>query len=302
MTDVLIIGGGTAGMAAAIYSLRSGLSVKVFEKGVIGGQIATTPDIENFPSISNISGFDFSQNLMEQARSLGAEFIMENVESVDVKDKIKKVKTYSGVHEGKSLIIANGVQRRKLLCKGEEEFNGKGVSYCATCDGAFFKGKNVAIVGGGNTALEDALFLSQNCKKVYLIHRKDTFRADEILIQSVHQKENIEILMNSTISEIKGDNLVNAVIVKDEVSAQSIEIEVNGIFIAIGLAPDNELFKDIVDIDENGYIKADESCLTKTEGVFVAGDSRTKILRQLITAAADGATAAFQSANYINTL
>lgn len=300
MTDVMIIGGGPAGLTAAIYALRSGLTVKVFEKLVFGGQIAATPEVENYPAIQHITGFEFAMNLHQQAEKLGAVIQMEAVEKLEAEGPIKKIYTASGVHEGKAIIIANGVQRRKLGCPGEEEFSGRGVSYCATCDGAFFKGKEVAIVGGGNTALEDALFLANNSSKVYLIHRRESFRGDDVLVEAVRGKENIEVLLQHGVTKITGDKKVHAITVQDLASKEEKQLDVSGIFIAIGLEPDNKAFADAVDLDEAGYIIADETCVTKTPGVYVAGDSRRKILRQLVTAAADGAMAAFQAANYIN--
>lgn len=301
MTDIIIIGAGPAGLSAAIYALRYGLSVIVFDKGLYGGQAAITAYIENYPAIQKISGIDFSTNIYEQAVALGAEIRFEYIDKISLKNSIKSVTTSEGIYESKTIIIANGAKRRKLDCIGEDEFTGKGVSYCATCDGAFFKKKDVAIVGGGNTALEDALFLSNICNKVYMIHRKDVFRGENILIDSIKSKKNIEIVYNYKVEKIKGGDIVSNLDIKNLLDNTIKNISVQGIFIAIGFEPDNSMFSDLIKLDKTGYIIADESCTTNIDGVYVAGDSRTKLLRQIITAASDGAISAFQAANYVNT-
>ncbi|MBU5308180.1 thioredoxin-disulfide reductase [Clostridioides mangenotii] len=301
MKDVIVIGAGPAGLTAALYAVRAGLSVAVYEKSVYGGQVTGTAEVENYPSIQKISGFDFANNIYNQSISQGVEINFEEVEKIEDKGNYKIVKTTSGEHESKTVIIANGVERRKLGCRGEKEFTGKGVTYCATCDGAFFKNQDVAIVGGGNTALEDALFLANNCTKVYLIHRRDSFRGDKILIDAVLKRENIEIIYDSGVDEITGDSKVREIKIKNLKDDSISTITVNGIFVAIGLEPKNQMFSNILELDKAGYIVADESCTTKVEGVFVAGDNRTKFLRQIITAASDGAIAAVQAANYVNT-
>ncbi|MBS5788049.1 MAG: thioredoxin-disulfide reductase [Clostridioides difficile] len=301
MKDVIVIGAGPAGLTAALYAVRAGLTVTVYEKSVYGGQVTGTAEVENYPSIQKISGFDFANNIYNQSISQGVEINFEEVEKIEDKGNYKVVKTSSGDHESKTVIIANGVERRKLGCKGEKEFTGKGVTYCATCDGAFFKNQDVAIVGGGNTALEDALFLANNCSKVYLIHRRDSFRGDKILIDAVLKRENIEIIYDSGVDEITGDTKVREIKIKNLKDDSISSITVDGIFVAIGLEPKNQMFSNILELDKAGYIVADESCTTKVEGVFVAGDNRTKFLRQIITAASDGAIAAVQAANYVNT-
>jgi len=301
MKDVIVIGAGPAGLTAALYAVRAGLTVTVYEKSVYGGQVTGTAEVENYPSIQKISGFDFANNIYNQSISQGVEINFEEVEKIEDKGNYKVVKTSSGDHESKTVIIANGVERRKLGCKGEKEFTGKGVTYCATCDGAFFKNQDVAIVGGGNTALEDALFLANNCSKVYLIHRRDSFRGDKILIDAVLKRENIEIIYDRGVDEITGDTKVREIKIKNLKDDSISSITVDGIFVAIGLEPKNQMFSNILELDKAGYIVADESCTTKVEGVFVAGDNRTKFLRQIITAASDGAIAAVQAANYVNT-
>ncbi|MDI0264888.1 thioredoxin-disulfide reductase [Clostridioides difficile] len=300
MVDIIVIGAGPAGLTSAIYAMRAGLSVTVFEKSIYGGQVASTSEVENYPAVQKISGVEFSNNIYNQAIAQGVDIQFDEVEEINLEGKIKVVKTSSGEHKAKAVILANGVERRKLGCEGEENFTGRGVSYCATCDGAFFKDKEVAIVGGGNTALEDALFLANNCTKVYLIHRRDSFRGEEVLEKSVKARKNIEILYNHGVEKIEGEKTVSNIEVKNLKTEEKRTIDVSGIFIAIGLKPNNKMFENVLDLDEGGYIISDESCTTSVEGVYVAGDSRTKFLRQIITAASDGAIAAVQAANYIN--
>ncbi|CZR97492.1 MULTISPECIES: thioredoxin-disulfide reductase [unclassified Clostridioides] len=300
MVDIIVIGAGPAGLTSAIYAMRAGLSVTVFEKSIYGGQVASTSEVENYPAVQKISGVEFSNNIYNQAIAQGVDIQFDEVEEINLEGKIKVVKTSSGEHKAKAVILANGVERRKLGCEGEEKFTGRGVSYCATCDGAFFKDKEVAIVGGGNTALEDALFLANNCTKVYLIHRRDSFRGEEVLEKSVKARKNIEILYNHGVEKIEGEKTVSNIEVKNLKTEEKRTIDVSGIFIAIGLKPNNKMFENVLDLDEGGYIISDESCTTSVEGVYVAGDSRTKFLRQIITAASDGAIAAVQAANYIN--
>lgn len=299
MLDSIIIGAGPAGLTAAIYALRYGLKVIVFDKGFYGGQVANTTEVANYPALPNISGMEFSTNIYQQAIDLGADIRFESIDSVSFNNKIKSVTTNNGTYEAKTVIIANGAKRRLLECKGEKEFTGKGVSYCATCDGAFFKNKDVAIVGGGNTALEDCLFLSNICNKVYLIHRRDKFSGDKLLVNSIKSKSNIQILYNCAVQKINGDKTVSSIEIKNLQNNSVQALDLSGIFIAIGYVPDNSIFKGI-EVDKVGYIISDENCKTNIEGIYVAGDSRTKILRQIITAAADGAVAAFQASNYIN--
>lgn len=301
MIDVLIIGAGPAGLSAAIYVERAGKHAVCLEAMTVGGQIVNTPEIANYPGIKKTSGFEFSMALYEQATELGAEVIYEKATEVKVKDDGTKVTvTESGKEfESRAVILATGAKNRHLGIAREEELLGKGVSYCATCDGAFFKGKDVAVNGGGNTALEDALFLTNYCNKVYIIHRRDEFRGEPKNLEAVKTKENIEFVLNSTVEELKGDKNLEAVVVKDKISGETKEIPVRGLFIAIGQVPDNQGFEPVAELDQGGYIAADEKCKTKTEGVFVAGDCRTKSVRQLTTAASDGAIAALAACEYI---
>ncbi|MCR5214817.1 MAG: thioredoxin-disulfide reductase [Eubacterium sp.] len=301
MADVLIIGGGPAGLSAAIYVQRAGKQALVLEQLVVGGQIVNTPEVENYPGIKKISGFEFSMGLYEQASDLGAEIAYERASGIcQNSDKTYTVKTESGKDFiAKAVIIATGAKNRQLGLEKEGFLIGKGVSYCATCDGAFFKGKDVAVNGGGNTALEDALFLTNYCNKVYIIHRRDQFRGEPGNLEAVKNKENIEFILNSTITELKGQDKLEAVVVKDKNTEEIREISVQGLFVAIGQEPDNKGFSDVVDLDNGGYVSADESCKTKDPGIFVAGDCRTKAVRQLTTAASDGAIAALAACTYI---
>lgn len=301
MFDVVIIGCGCAGMTAAVYTLRAGCSVKMLECEGIGGQIAFSPRVENFPSIKQISGNEFSDNLFEQATSLGADFGFERV--MQIKDgKIKTVVTDENEYECKAVIIAAGVKNRPLPVDNFNDYVGRGVSYCAVCDGTFFKNKNVAVVGGGNTALQDALYLSQYCTKVTLIHRRDTFRGDFATVEQLKKTDNVDFMMESTVSAISADTVLNAITVENVKTGEKSEINIDGLFCAVGQIPQNSAFENVVDLDEKGYIDADENCLTKTQGVFVAGDCRKKEVRQLTTAAADGAVAGLAAAEYIRNI
>ena len=319
MTDVIIIGAGPAGLSAAIYVQRAGKHAVCLEALTVGGQIVNTPEIENYPGIKKTSGFEFSMGLYEQATELGAEVIYEKAvriasageisaenipELSDIQGenpgKIFIVETESGKKmAARAVIIATGAKNRHLGIDREEELIGKGVSYCATCDGAFFKGKDVAVNGGGNTALEDALFLTNYCNKVYIIHRREGFRGEPKNLEAVKKKDNIEFVLNSTVVGLKGEKSLEAVITKDKNTEELREIPVSGLFIAIGQEPDNAAFGNVAELDGAGYVNADESCNTKTPGIFVAGDCRTKQVRQLTTAASDGAVAALAACAYI---
>ncbi|MBQ3545107.1 MAG: thioredoxin-disulfide reductase [Lachnospiraceae bacterium] len=301
MYDIVIIGAGTAGLSAGIYGVRAGKKVLILEEKYYGGQIINTPHIANYPGIKNISGFEFATNLYEQAIELGVEIQYEKVIKIEDNNKIKKVITEENSYDCKSIIIATGAKNRKLGVENEEKFTGAGVSYCATCDGAFFRGKDVAVVGGGNTALEDAGFLAEYCNKVYLIHRREEFRGEEKLVNILKEKSNVEFILNSTVSAIEGSDIVEGITVKNVISNEIRRIDVNGIFIAIGQAPDNTIFSEIINLDEKGYVIADETCKTNLEGIFTAGDCRTKKIRQLTTAASDGSVAALAACEWCGT-
>ncbi len=298
MVDLAVIGAGPAGITAAIYALRAGLSVAVCEKNVYGGQTSIIENIENYPGIEKISGFDFAEILFNQAKNFGAKFIFDEVNKVDLKSEIKKISFKNREPlETKTVVIANGLKRRLLGCKGEKEFAGRGVSYCATCDGAFFKDKKVAVVGGGNTALEDALYLANICSEVTLIVRKDHFRAENFLVNTVKNKENINICFESRIEEIIGDKKVEKIRVASQDSPETKDID--GVFIAIGYEPDNEIYRGQIEMTESGYFVADESCKTSAEGVYVAGDCRIKPFRQIATAVSDGAVAGSNASSFV---
>ncbi|MGN0627822.1 MAG: NAD(P)/FAD-dependent oxidoreductase [Oscillospiraceae bacterium] len=299
MKDLLIIGAGTAGLTAAIYGQRAGLSCTVFEKYSPGGQIVNSPEVDNYPGMPGVSGYDYSMAIMEQAKKFGAELEFADVTSADLSGKTKVLHTTAGDFEAKAVIIANGAARRKLGCKGESEFEGRGVSYCATCDGAFFRGKTVAVVGGGESAFEEAEYLSGICEKVYLIHRRDSFTAAASAVESLLKKKNVTVLKNSVIKEITGEKFVTGAVIQNRGNGSEVALPLSAVFVSIGLAPDNGAFAPVLKLDEHGYIAAGEDCLTNIEGVFAAGDTRTKALRQLVTAAADGAVAAAAAFNYV---
>ena len=299
MYDIIIIGAGPAGLTAAIYGKRALKKVLVLEALSYGGQIINTLDIENYPAAAHISGFDFATNLYNQAKELGTEIKFEKVTNIIDNDDIKKVVTSKGEYETKTIIIATGADNRKLGLENEDKLIGKGISYCATCDGNFFKGKDVAVVGGGNTALEDTLYLTDLVNKVYLIHRRDEFRGDPTIVEKLKEKENVEFVYNSNVTKlISNDKLEGVEITNKDGSTK--ELSVSGLFVAIGKVPENENFKEIINLDESGYIIAGEDCHTNREGIFVAGDNRVKELRQLVTATSDGAIAATEAVKYIN--
>lgn len=298
--DVLILGGGPAGLTAALYAKRAGISVLVLERSIYGGQVTNTPTVENYPGILNISGVDLAMALYEQVTGLGIEVRLEEPVSYQLDTPVKAVATARGLYEARTVIIANGVKRRKLGCPGEERLAGRGVSYCATCDGAFFRGEEVAIVGGGNTALEDALFLSNHCAAVHLIHRRDQFRGSPILAEAVGRRENIRQHLSSVVEEITGEEKVTGARLRDVTTGEETRLELSGVFVAVGLAPDNAAFAGQLALDGAGYIQAGEDCRTSLPGVFAAGDTRVKEVRQIITAAADGAVAALGAAGYVN--
>jgi thioredoxin reductase (NADPH) len=299
--DVIIIGAGTAGLSAAIYTQRAGKKALVLEGNAYGGQIINTLDVENYPGIAHISGFDFATGLLEQAQNLGAKVEYEEVLRIEDAKEQKIVHTSQHTYSAKAVILATGVTRRKLNIPGEAELTGKGVSYCATCDGAFYRKKDVAVNGGGNTALEDAAFLANICRKVYIIHRRDQFRADEAEVAGIRGRDNVELVLNSTISALQSEEgKLSAVVTKDKVTGAERTIPVSGLFVAIGQVPSNAAFKDVAEQDPAGYIIAGEDCRTSTPGIFAAGDCRTKKVRQLTTAAADGAVAALAACSYVD--
>ena len=300
MHDLAIVGGGPAGLSAALYAGRAGLSCVVFEKLFFGGQMLKTSEIDNYPGAPGIRDvFSFSESMRSQAAEFGAEFKTEEVTKVCENSGVKTVVTTKGEYNAKALILATGAFPKKLGVPGEEEFAAKGVSYCATCDGAFFKNKTAAVIGGGDTALEDALFLSAICKTVYIVHRRDTFRGAMHLYKRAKNKDNIQFVLNSTVSEIVGENTVTGVKVKNMKDETEKLIETNAVFIAIGSTPDSSVFKGFVKLDKYGYVVTDENLQSSVSGVFAAGDVRQKTLRQIITAASDGAETVYNVQKFI---
>lgn len=299
MTDIIIIGAGPAGLTAAIYARRAAKSVLVLEAKGYGGQIINTPHIENYPVAAHISGFDFATKVYEQAKALGAEFKFEKALGIRDDGETKTVVTPKNEYEAKAVIIATGSENRKLGVEGEDKLVGRGISYCATCDGAFFRKKNVAVVGGGNTALEDALYMADIADKVYLIHRRDSFRGEEATAEKLRQRENVELVLNSQVTKLNAEKRLQSVEVTDK-QGNTRTLEVSGLFVAVGRIPENKSFENLIELDGAGYAASAENCRTKTPGVFVAGDNRQKEVRQLVTAASDGAVAATEAVKYLN--
>ncbi|MBP5208896.1 MAG: FAD-dependent oxidoreductase [Clostridia bacterium] len=299
MHDIVIIGAGPAGMTAAIYGRRASKTVLMIEAKSYGGQIINTPQIENYPAAPNISGYDFAVNAFGQATELGAETVFEKALGITPHDGVFTVTTDRGEHEARSVIIATGSENRKLGLPDEDRLIGRGISYCATCDGSFFRGKDVAVVGGGNTALDDALYLSQLCSKVYLIHRRDGFRGAESTAELLKRKENVIFVLNSRVTRLISEKRLQGVEVTRSDGAVT-EIEVSGLFVAVGRVPENGAFAPLIELDGAGYAASGEDCKTKTPGIFVAGDNRAKEVRQLVTAASDGAAAATEAVKYLN--
>lgn len=299
MYDLIIIGSGPAGLSAAIYGKRAGLDTLVIEKNPMsGGQVLTTYEVDNYLGMPGINGFDMGMQFRAHADKLGVAFKEAEVESVEDRGSYKIVKTKEEALETKTVLLASGAEHAKLGVPGEEAFAGKGVSYCATCDGAFFRGKNTAVVGGGDVALEDAIYLSRICRKVYLIHRRDELRGAKILQEELKQIPNITVLYSHAVTKIQGEDAVEALVVKDLKTGEEASLEVSGVFIAVGIHPNTALLENIAARDEAGYILAGEDGVTDRPGIFVAGDTRKKPLRQIVTAVADGANAAISAASY----
>ena len=298
MYDIVIIGAGVAGLTAGIYAKRANKNVLILEKKSYGGQIINAPNIENYPGEEHISGFDLATKLYNQNKSLGVDIFYEEAKNVKKENKEFIIETNKNTYRSKALIIATGTNNRKMNLTNEDNLIGKGISYCATCDGNFYKNKEVAVVGGGNTALEDALYLSDICKKVYLIHRRDKFRADSKTVEELSKKDNIEVILNSNVTNLIGNDHLEMIEVTSNDKKNNLEVA--GLFIAIGQIPESELLNGKIEIDESNYIISNENCHTNIEGAFVAGDVRQKNLRQLVTATSDGAIAATEAINYIN--
>lgn len=299
MYDLIIVGGGPAGLSAAVYASRAGKKTLVLEKSVCGGQIINAHKVENYPGIKSISGSELAFSLYDQATSFGCEIASEEVTDIKLADDgVKVVITESGEYEAYAVIIATGASGRKLGVENEERFVGKGVSYCATCDGAFFKNKTVAVVGGGNTALDDAMYLSEFCKEVILIHRREEFRGDVGTLERLKERDNVRIITSATVTALNGEERLASIEITNRDGVASVE-EVSGIFIAIGVIPATKAFTEIVGVDETGYFQTDETCVTDKPGIFVAGDCRQKNIRQLATAVSDGVVSALAAISYI---
>ena len=303
MYDLIIIGAGPAGLSAAIYASRARLSAVVIEQNFVnGGQIIDTYEIDNYPGLPGISGMDLAAKMAEHAEKLGVETVYGFVQNLDLTGPVKKVETDEGTYEAKAVIIASGATHSKLGAQGENQFAGMGVSYCATCDGAFYRGKDVLVVGGGDVAVEDAIFLARGCNKVYVVHRRDELRAAKILQESLLSLPNVEMVWNSNLRSVNGGMKVESATVVNKLDQSERTIPVSGVFIAVGITPRSEFAHNHVSMDEKGYIIADETGATSVPGVFAAGDVRTKQLRQVVTAVADGANAVTSAEKYLLTI
>lgn len=300
MYDLIIVGSGPAGLSAAIYGIRAGLKLLVLEQNPMsGGQILDTYEVDNYLGLPGMNGFDMGQAFRAHADKLGVEFVEARVKEIIDNGDSKTVRTRKEDYEARAVILASGARHAQLGVPGEEEFSGMGVSYCATCDGAFFKGRTVAVVGGGDVALEDAIYLARACEKVYLIHRRDELRGAKVLQEELRGLANVEILYSHTVQEICGEDNVEKLLVKDVKSGEARELAVNGVFIAVGIHPCSELVETLADCDEAGYVLAGEDCASSRAGIYVAGDIRRKPLRQIVTAVADGANAAMSAADFL---
>ena len=300
MYDIAIIGGGPAGLTAAIYARRAGLKTAIFEKFFHGGQAATTYNIDNYPGFpEGIGGVELAEAFYNHTKAFSPDFYGARVSQLELECEEKEIVTETETVKAKAVILAMGATPRPLGLKNELDFRGKGVSYCATCDGAFFRKKTVCVVGGGNTAIEDALYLANLCEKVYLIHRRDEFRAGKMLTDKLAEHENIEVIFDSVVDELVGEDVLEGIIVRNVKTDVTAQIAVLGVFVAVGIIPSNTIVKDILKLDEQGFIKTDMAMRTSIDGVFAAGDIRVSPLRQVVTAAADGAVAAHSAAQYL---
>lgn len=297
MYDIIIVGGGPAGMTAAIYGASARKKVLILEKDSMGGQILKTNKIKNYPGFEEISGFDYSNNLFNQVKKLGVEVIFEEVLKIN---KDKSIITNKNKYNAGAIIIATGSKNKTLNILNEDKFLGKGISYCATCDGMFFKDKTVAIVGGGNSSISEALYLSNIVKKLYVIYRQKDFKFDSIDLEILKKKDNVTFIFDSTVSELNGNEFIESITVKNNEDNNESDISVDGLFISIGFTPLSSLCEEILELSDNGYILSNEECTTNIDGVFVAGDVRKKSVRQLTTACSDGTIAAIKAYNYLN--
>ena len=297
--DLVIIGAGPAGMTAAIYASRAQMKFVILEKAFPGGQITNTYEIENYPGIKTASGFELTTMMQEHVAHFGIEIKTEDVVDAQLNEVIKTIKTSANTYQAKTVILAMGATWKKLGVEGEDTFSGRGVSYCATCDGAFYRNKTTMVVGGGDVAVEDAIYLARMCEKVYLVHRRDELRAVKVLQEKLFELENVEMIWDSELTKIEGDQFVNKAEVINKKTGELRSIDADGVFIAVGSNPNTEFVRGKVDMDRGGYIATGENCMTNIEGVFAAGDLRQKSLRQVITACGDGATAVYSAERFI---
>ena len=300
MYDIIIIGAGPAGLTAALYARRADKSVIVLERGTFGGQITYSPNIENYPGYEKISGNELAEKLVGQAIAMGAEIEMAEVTAINCKDGVFYVATDECEYMSHAVIIATGSKHRHLGLDREEELTGNGISYCAVCDGAFYNGKTVAVIGGGNSALVEAIMLSDGCRKVYVVQNLEYLTGEEKLISVLKERKNVEFIFGSLVDDLHGDNELEGIIIRNEATGEKQRLDVDGMFVAIGQIPENEIFKEFAELDERGYVDSDENCTTKTPGLFVAGDCRKKQIRQITTACGDGAVAALAACRYID--
>ncbi len=303
MYDIIIVGAGPAGLTAAIYAKRANKNVLILEKNGFGGQITSSPKVENYPGFESVSGSELADNIVSQVLAQGADVEIETVTEIKDNGKTKTVITEEGnEYECLSVIIAGGAKHRHLGLPNEEKFIGEGISFCAVCDGAFYANKTVALIGGGNSALQEAILLCETCKKVYVVQNLDFLTGEERLQEILRSRGNAEIITGAVVSEIPDGEALSSIVIKKTATGEEIKLEIDGMFVAIGLEPENENFKNVADLDKFGYIDTDETCATKTAGIFVAGDCRKKAVRQVATAVADGAVAAISACRYIDAL
>ena len=299
MYDIIIVGAGPAGLTAAVYARRAGKSVLVLEKDTFGGQVTFSPKLENYPGFQEISGNELAQRMLEQAMALGAEIDMDTVTEV-LDGEVKTVVGEAGRYEARSVIIAAGARHRRLNLPGEEDFIGNGISFCAVCDGAFFKDQHVAVIGGGNTALQEIALLADICKKVTVVQNLAFLTGEEKMIQLLQSKNNIDYIYNTVVTGYEGETNLQAIRLLNTETQETSRLEIDGIFLAIGTAPENDAYQKVAKLNEYGYIVSDESCRTETPGIFVAGDCRTKAYRQVATAISDGAAAALNACRFLD--
>ena len=300
MYEIIIIGAGPAGLTAALYARRADKSVIVLERGTFGGQITYSPNIENYPGYEKISGNELAEKLVGQAIAMGAEIEMAEVTAINCKAGVFYVATDECEYMSRAVIIATGSKHRHLGLDREEELTGNGISYCAVCDGAFYNGRTVAVIGGGNSALVEAIMLSDGCRKVYVVQNLDYLTGEEKLISVLKERKNVEFIFGSVVDDLHGDNELEGIIIRNEATGEKQRLDVDGMFVAIGQIPENEIFKEFAELDERGYVDSDENCTTKTPGLFVAGDCRKKQIRQITTACGDGAVAALAACRYLD--